>query len=522
MDINFNFNNLQDNFQNINLGDANMLGDSRTQSNMKCVMVIFGGTGDLTHRKLMPALYNLSHGGFLPDEFAVVSVGRREKTNEEYRNEVSQSIQKFSRLQADDTIWNELVGRIYYFQLEFTQSEGYTQLKAFLSGLDAKYGTAGNRVFYLAVAPEYFGSIARRLNEHGMVINEETWQRLMIEKPFGKDLKSARQLNEIITEIFTEKNTYRIDHYLGKEMLQNIMAIRFANMLFEPIWNSRYIDNIQISAMETVGVENRGGYYEESGALKDMVQNHLLQLMTLTAMESPYDLSADAVRDEKVKVLRSLELFTPEIISKNVVRGQYGPGHAFGKELPGYRQEDRVKSDSMVETYFAMKLNIGNFRWAGTPFYIRTGKRMPTKYTDVIIQFKQQPGVLYFKEHGELEPNLLIIRIQPSEGVYLRFNAKRPGTDSSIIPVQMDFCQNCMIYSNSPEAYERLISDVMKGDSTLFSSWREVEYSWKFVDRIQKTWRSAQGDIPKYAVGTSGPEEADALLAMDGRKWWNL
>ena len=388
--------------------------------------------------------------------------------------------------------------------------------------MDYRFDTNGNRIFYLAVAPEYFEPIVEKLNQNHMVENEKSWQRAMIEKPFGRDLRSAEYLNTKITSVFSEKNIYRIDHYLGKEMLQNITAIRFANILFEPVWNSRYIDNIQISSMETVGVETRGGYYEMAGALRDMVQNHILQLMTLTTMEPPVSLDAESVRDEKVKVLRSLESLTPELIKSNVIRGQYGEGSMNGNSLKAYRDEERVSPQSEIETYFAMKVNIENFRWAGTPIYIRTGKRMPNKYTEIIVQFKQLPGVLYFKEHGKLEPNLLVIRIQPSEGVSLRFNAKKPGTGSTIIPVQMDFCQNCQIGNNSPEAYGRLLFDAIRGDSTLFTRWDEVEYSWRFVDKIMEAWGREHPHFPNYNSGTWGPRGSDQLLARDGRIWWNL
>lgn len=489
---------------------------------MSCILVIFGGTGDLTHRKLMPALYNLMCSNMLTENFAVVSVGRREKSDETYREEVYESISSYSRFEPDLLKWNWLKERIFYRKFDFTDSEGYRCLNEFVDNLDGVYKTGGNRIFYLAVAPEHFDVIVEKLNQQGMVKNQNSWQRVMIEKPFGTDLKSAQYLNSRITAVFSEENTYRIDHYLGKEMLQNIMAIRFANLLFEPVWNSKYIDNIQISSMETVGVENRGSYYEMSGALRDMVQNHMLQLITLTAMEPPVSLDAEAIRDEKIKVLRSLEQFTPEIIRKNVVRGQYGSAVVNNKRLNAYREEERVSPTSEVETFFAMKLNIENFRWAGTPFYIRTGKRMPCKYTDIIIQFKQLPGVLYFKEHGNLEPNLLIIRIQPTEGVFLRFNAKKPGTTTTIIPVQMDFCQNCQVGSNSPEAYERLIYDAIRGDSTLFTRWDEVEYSWKFVDRIVDTWNNEKPVFPNYKPDTWGPLEANELLEKDGNKWWNL
>ncbi|AIS52253.1 glucose-6-phosphate 1-dehydrogenase Zwf [Thermoanaerobacter kivui] len=354
------------------------------KNNISNIMVIFGGRGDLTHRKLMPALYNLKYQKILPENFAVVSIGRRDKTEEQYRNEVLESVKNYSRFNIDEKIWQDLSKGIYYKKFDFTDGKGYIELSSFLEEIDKKYNAKGNRVYYLAVAPEYFGIIVEKLNRYGMVKNETSWQRVVIEKPFGEDLKSAQRLNKIITDVFTERNTYRIDHYLGKEMLQNIIVIRFANVFFEPVWNRRYIDNVQISSNETVGIENRGGYYEKAGALRDMVQNHMLQLLTLTAMEPPVNLDTESIRDEKVKVLKSLEIFTPGAVEKNIVRGQY----------VGYRQEDKVSPTSNTETFMALKVHVENFRWAGVPFYIRTGKRMPAKSTEIVIQFKPLPGIL--------------------------------------------------------------------------------------------------------------------------------
>lgn len=487
--------------------------------NLSCIMVIFGGTGDLTHRKLIPAIYNLKAEGMLPHNFAVVSIGRRDNTNEKYRNELHDSVMDFSRFKMNENEWDYLKSRIYYLKFDFGEDHGYAELKDFLKQLDENYNTKGNRIFYLAVAPEFFEVIVRKIHNHGMVENENSWQRVMIEKPFGRDLRSAQYLNQIITNVFSERNIFRIDHYLGKEMLQNIMAIRFANTFFEPVWNSKYIDSIQISSSETVGVENRGGYYEKAGALRDMVQNHMLQLLALTAMECPVSLDAESIRDEKVKVLRSLGQLTPEMISANVVRGQYGPGIINGMQVPGYRQEERVSDESNIETFVALKAQVRNFRWAGTPFYIRTGKRLPVKSTEIIVKFKPLPEILYYIEPEKIESNLLVIKIQPTEGVFLQFNAKKPGTGNIIIPVKMDFCQNCSKCNDSPEAYERLIYDAMRGDSTLFTRWDEVEYSWRFVDAIMNEWSKTHPEFPNYASGDWGPREADDLLRRDGRKW---
>lgn len=489
---------------------------------LSCIMVIFGGTGDLTHRKLMPALYNLQVDGMLPNNFAVVSIGRREKTNDEYRSEVYESIKKFSRFEMKEHRWDQIKDRIYYQQFDFDDDEGYIRLNGFLKELDEKYNSQGNRLYYLSVSPQYFDVIVEKLNIHEMAQNEGSWKRVVIEKPFGMDLQSARYLNKRITDVFKEENTYRIDHYLGKEMLQNIMVIRFSNMLFEPTWNNQFIDNIQISSSETVGVGTRGGYYEQAGALRDMLQNHMLQLLTLIAMEPPVDLKTESVRDEKVKVLRALQEFTPEMVRGNVVRGQYGPGIIDNQEVWGYRQEEKVDKSSDTETFLALKVQIENFRWGGVPFYIRTGKMMPAKSTEVVIQYKSLPKILYSKENKDLEPNLLVIRIQPEEGVFFQFNAKKPGTIGTTIPVQADFSHSTEFGNNTPEAYERLLSDVMKGESTLFTRWDEVEYSWKFIDTIAETWLNEKNSFPNYKAGTWGPKEADELLARDNRKWWNI
>ncbi|NLL70759.1 MAG: glucose-6-phosphate dehydrogenase [Epulopiscium sp.] len=482
------------------------------------LMVIFGGTGDLTHRKLIPALYNLLNEGILPDAFAVVSVGRRNKTSEEYREELKKSVQQYSRFSMEQEKWEVLAQKIHYYPLDFRQGEGYTSLDDYLKKMEKQYGTKGNRMYYLAVAPEYFEVIVDHLHAYEMTDSSEGWKRVVIEKPFGRDLQSARYLNKKITHAFTEQNTYRIDHYLGKEMLQNIMVIRFANAFFEPIWNNKFIDHIQISSSETLGVEERGGYYEKAGVLRDMIQNHMLQLLALTAMEPPVRLDTESIRDEKVKILKGLRKMSVEEIRSNVILGQYGSNG----EKKGYRQENRISPTSDTETFMALKVQIENFRWGGVPFYIRTGKRLPKKSTEIIVQFKSIPEILYWKEFENLKPNLLVIRIQPMEGIFMQFNAKKPGTETQIIPVQMDFCQNCEIGSNSPEAYERLLYDVMKGDSTLFTRWDEVEYSWRFIDTIAKAWEREKPLFPNYDAGTWGPKEADELLRKDGRKWWIL
>lgn len=489
---------------------------------LSCIMIIFGGTGDLTHRKLIPAIYNLAKEKTLPKKFAVVSIGRRDIYLEEYRNQIYKSINNFSRYKLEDDIWNTVKDRIYYSKFNFDDNEGYIKLNESLKELDKKYDTNGNRVYYLAVSPEYFGVIVDKLSDQGMVKNNDGWKRVVIEKPFGRDLESAQNLNQKITEVFEEKNTYRIDHYLGKEMIQNIMILRFANSIFEPLWNNKYIDNVQISSIETVGVESRGGYYEKAGALRDMIQNHMLQLLTLTSMEPPPSLDTEHIRDEKVKVLQSIEKITPEFIKNNIVVGQYGKGIVNNKKVPSYREEPNVSPVSNTETLIALKMHVQNFRWAGVPFYIRSGKRMGHKSTEIVVQFKNLPNILYFKDQGPLEPNLLIIKVSPMEGVIFQFNGKKPGARNTIIPVEMNFCQNCEFMENTPEAYERLLFDVIKGDQTLFTRWDEVEYSWKFVDDIFNTWKNEEFNFPNYESGSFGPKEAELLLTRDNRIWWNI
>lgn len=483
------------------------------------LFVIFGGTGDLTHRKLIPAIYNLHYEGRLPEHFAVVAIGRRDKTQEEYIDDLYQAVKNHSRFHLDDALWESLSKRIYYYQMDFTIESTYTDLRAYLEVLEERHQTRGNQIFYLAVAPEYFEPIVKSLKHHLLDDSKDRWQRVVIEKPFGRDLKSAIRLNETIVDAFSEENTYRIDHYLGKEMLQNLLVIRFANILFEPLWNKKYIEQVQLSSSETLGVEKRGPYYEQSGAIRDMVQSHMLQMLSLIAMERPADLTPEAIRDAKVAVLKQLKRLDAEMIKQNVVRGQYDRSED-GK-LPSYRSEERVSPTSNTETFVAMKLEVENERWEGVPFYIRTGKRMPKKSTEVIIQFKEAKTNLYQNLHA-LQPNLLVIRVQPQEGVFLQFNAKKPGNEDVVVPVQMDFCQNCQVGINSPEAYERLLYDVMKGDQTLFARWDEVFESWKFIDTILEVWSEEEPNFPNYPSGSYGPKEAEELLERDGRRWLNI
>lgn len=492
------------------------------EKNLSAIMVIFGGTGDLTHRKLMPALYNLVLDQLLPEHFAIVSVGRRDKSQEEYIKEVYDSINKHSRNKIDPVIWDKLKNMIHYYQFDFTNLEGFTGLKGYLEELDDKVKTNGNRVFYLAVAPEYFETIVQGLQQSDMAVKSDAWSRLIIEKPFGKDLKTATKLNHKLLEVFPEKSIYRIDHYLGKEMIQNIMVLRFCNSIFESIWNNKFIDNIQISLTEKLGVGTRGGYYENSGAMRDMIQNHITQILTLVAMEPPINLKTDSIRTEKQKVLEAIEEITPEFLKNNVVFGQYGPGFIDGNPVVGYREELGVPKNSQTETFVAMKLHINNFRWAGTPFYIRTGKRLGKSSAEIVVQFKDLPNILYFKDQDEQEPNLLVLRIQPNVGVFFQFNTKDFTSHQGIVPTKMDTSSFSPTQGNTPEAYERLIYDILRGDATLFSRWDEVEAAWTIADHLIQYREQKKSAFPNYDAGSMGPVRSFELLAKDGRKWWHV
>ncbi|WP_025690046.1 glucose-6-phosphate dehydrogenase [Paenibacillus zanthoxyli] len=485
------------------------------------VFFIFGATGDLARRKLFPAIYSLYREGKLAEDFAVIGVARRPRTPEEFRDDVQASIREFSRYQAiDDNEWAKFVNHFEYKSLDINNVDGFRELKAQTEALEERFRIPGNRLFYLALAPELFGGVSFNLKAGGM-LDGQGWNRLVIEKPFGYDLESAEKLNEQIRQVFKEEEIYRIDHYLGKEMVQNIEVIRFANAFFEPLWNKQYIANVQITLAETVGVEERGGYYDHAGALRDMAQNHMLQLLTMIAMEPPSRLLPEDIRDEKVKVLRSLRPYaTGEEVRQNVVRGQYTQGLFNGKSAPAYRQEDKVNPESNTETYFAARVFVDNFRWAGVPFYIRTGKRLPAKTTEVVVEFKRMPTNVYLGQKHNLEPNLLVIRVNPMEGIYVKINAKKPGSESEIQPLAMDFCQSCLVGINSPEAYERLLHDAAQGDSTYFTRWDEVSSAWSFVDHIAKAWKEDAGDLASYPAGTWGPVEAAQLLEQDGFHWW--
>src|SRR6201988_4866450 len=493
-----------------------------------CSLVIFGATGDLTHRKLIPALYNLAADGDLPQGMHVIGFARRDKTDGVFRQELEEAAKKFSRRPIDKALWNSFASSIYYHRSEFGDLEGYRRLRERLDGLDKEKGGTGNRLFYLSAGPDQFDTILTNLKASSLAESSGgRGARVIVEKPFGTDLATAEHLNEIVRNSFDESSTFRIDHFLGKETAQNIMVLRFANALFEHLWNERYIDHVQITASEQLGIENRAGYYEGAGALRDMVQNHLLQLLCLIAMEPPTDLSADSIRDEKVKVLRSLRRIRGETVFKNVVRGQYTDGSIDGETVAGYRREKNVNPGSMTETYAGLKILIDNWRWAGVPFYVRVGKRLPKSGTEIGIHFKNAPGVLFNRDQAnglDGAQNVLVIRIQPDEGVSLRIQSKVPGASVRIQPVKMDFRYGTSFGKASPEAYERLLLDAMAGDATLFARRDEVEEAWRFIDDIEAAWRDhgREKNLAFYPAGSWGPAESDALIEQDARGWRRL
>lgn len=488
-----------------------------------CVMVIFGATGDLTHRKLLPALYNLALEYPLPAGFSVVGFARRPYSDEDFRQQALASINEFSRQKpVNPQVWESFSSGIYYLQSNFNDPAGYEKLGELLNRLDQERGTNGNRIFYLSTPPSQYPEIIQQLGAAGLNRNRKGWTRVIVEKPFGHDLQSARELNRQVLKVFREEQVYRIDHYLGKETVQNILVFRLANGIFEPVWNRRYIDHVQITVAENIGLEGRGGYYEEAGAIRDMVQNHMLQLMTLVAMEPPIAFDANAVRDEKVKVLHALQPLTGRDVMINTIRGQYGPGWVNGQQVVGYTEEPGVSPYSTTETFVALKTYIDNWRWADVPFYLRTGKHLPKRLTEVAIQFKQAPLMIFKRSEtqGKVEPNVLVLRIQPDEGISLKFGAKVPGTDMQIRSVNMDFLYGSSFVRQQPEAYERLILDCMLGDSTLFTRRDEVEAAWTFVQGILDEWKEEpRENILTYESGTWGPQAADEFMWRDGRRW---
>ncbi len=490
-------------------------------------IVIFGASGDLTKRKLVPALYNLALQQLLPPETAIVGVARRDLSDDDFRESMREGVELYSRTKADDPeVWDGFARRLRYLQLDFPDSEGYGRLAALLAELDREGGTSGNRLFYLATAPEHFAVIASRLGAAGLSAEGdggEPFARLVIEKPFGSDLASARQLNADLSTVFRERQVYRIDHYLGKETVQNLLVFRFGNSIFEPVWNRRYIDHVQITVAEELGVESRGGYYDQSGALRDIVQNHMMQVLSIVAMEPPARFESREVRDEKVKVLHAIPPFDAAGVRDHAVRAQYGPGWIGGRPVPGYREEEGVAPDSITETFVAMRLEIDNWRWANTPFYLRTGKRLPRRATEVAISFKPAPHLPFASTAvEEVQPNLLVLRIQPEEGASLRFVAKVPGPQIDLRPVRMDFDYGTSFLRASPDAYERLLLDCLLGDSTLFARWDEVERAWEIMEGVVESWAAGPDGMRTYEAGTWGPEAADRLMTPDGRTWRTL
>jgi glucose-6-phosphate 1-dehydrogenase len=497
----------------------------RTRVPDPCTIVLFGATGDLTHRKLVPALFRLAREGHLPSDYAILGMARREWSDDQFRDELKSSLDKDLKAKLAD-FWPQFAAHLAYVSGEFHDPSAFQRLKERLGELDKQHNTRGNRLYYLAVAPEFFAPIVQQLGQADLIYphhQETPWSRVVVEKPFGHDLASARALSLELSHVLDESQIYRIDHYLGKETVQNIQALRFGNSIFEPIWNRRHVGSVQITVAEEVGMAGgRGGYYDKAGALRDMVQNHMMQLLCLVAMEPPVNLSADAIRNEKVKVLQALPQWSAGEVRENVIRAQYTAGSIAGQEVPGYLQEKGVAPDSKTETYVALRLTLETWRWAGVPFYLRTGKRLPKRATEIAIQFRRPPTNLFEVEADGGGFNQLILRIQPNEGASLAVMAKIPGSRRRLQEVRMDFRYGTAFASPPPEAYERLLLDVMLGDPTLFTRTDEVESAWRFITQILDAWSSDTTRPDTYPAGTWGPESADALLARDGARWRRL
>jgi glucose-6-phosphate 1-dehydrogenase len=488
-----------------------------------CVVVIFGATGDLARRKLLPALYALALEHRLPVGLTVLGVARRPMSDDEFRRQMREAVAEHGRTGPPDAVeWEPFAEGLFYQDLDYHDQGAYGALAERLVRLDAERGTRGNYLFYLATPPSVFPVAVTQLGAAGLARSGTGWRRVVIEKPIGHDLASARALNTVIAESFDESQVYRIDHYLGKETVQNLLVFRFANGIFEPLWNRAHVDNVQITVAESLGVEGRGAYYEEAGVLRDMVQNHLLQLLCLVAMEPPATFAADHVRDEKTKVLRALRPIRPDDVERVAVRAQYERGAILGQPVPGYREEAGVAPASTTETYAAVRLGVDNWRWSGVPFYLRSGKRMTRRLSEIALQFRRPPQLLFGPHVEELQPNSLVVRIQPDEGIALRFSAKLPVQEFQLRPVTMDFRYGTSFGIAAPEAYERLLLDAMRGDPTLFARADWVDAAWQVLAPIQAAWAAGPPKLPTYEAGSAGPREADELLEREGRRWRRL
>ena len=491
-----------------------------------CVLVVFGASGDLTGRKLMPAIEQLALKRLLPGAFAVVGIARTEMDDDDFRNRMREAMDEHGGGDEARQVWEGFTAGFRYVAGEYAEKATFDRLKEVLDELDAERGTAGNRVYYLATPPTTFETIAGALGEHGLnrppPDKPDGFVRIVIEKPFGRDLASARALDDALHAVFDESQIYRIDHYLGKETVQNLLALRFSNAIFEPLWNRRYVDHVQITVAESIGVGHRGGFYEQAGALRDIVQNHVMQVLALTLMEPPATMDAQGIRDEKVKALRAVDVLTADEVANEVVRAQYDGGWIDGEEVKPYREEVDVSSSSTTETYVALRVLVDNWRWAGVPFYIRTGKRLPKRITEVALQFKPVPHLPFQRRQARgLGPNLLVLRIQPDEGITLRIGAKVPGQSFEVRSVSMDFLYGAAFAEETADAYERLLLDALCGDPTLFIRSDEVEQAWRIVEPLLQAWDSGDAPLAHYAAGTWGPKDADRLLERDGRRWRN-